>query len=174
MHLVANSQMCTFAPPRTLPHFKTAGGANNRLPWMRQRQPCCWWQIGRWGDEFADEPSGTSAGARWRGRGLGGASNLQLQPPTPPHSLPIPHPETPQLNKVPQVTPILAACLLLGEEETKETKILGGRPPDRELNLHINLQDERTRRVRNFKLATFDTFLVCWISFFEPLHLPVQ
>ena len=81
-------------------------------------------------------------------------------PPTPPHSLPIPHPETPQLNKVPQVTPILAACLLLGEEETKETKILGGRPPDRELNLHINLQDERTRRVRNFKLATFDTFLL--------------
>ena len=82
-------------------------------------------------------------------------------PPTPPHSLPIPHPETPQLNKVPQVTPILVAWLLLGEEETKETKILGGRPPDRELNLHIKLQDERTRRVRHFSWQTFDTFLVC-------------
>ena len=69
------------------------------------------------GDKLADEVMNLLMSLRAPRQALGGvarvwggASNLELQPPpTPPHSLPIPHPETPQLNKVPQVTTIVVA-----------------------------------------------------------------
>ena len=161
MHLVSISGMSTFAAHVAV--LVVIVGAANHFPWMRQRQACWWWQIGWWGDEFADEPSGTSVGAWWRGRGLGGASNLELQPPTPPHSLPIPHPETPQLNKVPQVTPILIVGLQLWRRKQREKKVW----LTRHLESHIKLQYERNGRVRIF-FANFWHLSRFFNSIFEP------
>ena len=104
---------CAILHLRALPHFKSAGIHNNRrLSWRRQRNTSV-------DDKLPEEVmnllmSGWGAPRRglvaWPGfgeEGEGASSNLELQPPNPPaHSLPIPHPETPQLNKVPQVAPI--------------------------------------------------------------------
>ena len=94
------------------------------------------------GDKLADEVMNLLMSLRAPRQALGGVARVwgvpptsSSNPPTPPHSLPIPHPETPQLNKVPQVTTIVVARPLVGEEETKEGKILGGRQPDRTLQV---------------------------------------
>ena len=163
MHLVSISGMSTFAAHVAV--LVVIVGAANHFPWMRQRQACWWWQIGWWGDEFADEPSGTSVGAWWRGRGLGGASNLELQPPTPPHSLPIPHPETPQLNKVPQVTHILIVGLQLWRRKQRKKKFGWPDTWSRISSFNMNEMAEW-----GIFLQTFGTFLVFSIPFLNPFH----
>ena len=134
------------------------------------------------GDKLADEVMNLLMSLRAPRQALGGvarvwggASNLELQPPPHHHTASqSPTPRPPSWTKSLKWRPSLLHDLV-GEEETKKGKNLGGRQPDRTLKLNIKLQDERTRRVRNFKLANFwhlSNFFE--FPFFIPLHLPVQ
>ena len=109
----------------------------------------CWWALGHLGRRLVAWP------------GFGGC--LQPRAPTPPHhhtASQSPTPRPPSWTKSPKWRASILARSPTGKEETKERKFLYGRQPDRDLKFHIKLQDaERTRRVRNFKFESFDTFL---------------
>ena len=110
MHLVASSQMCIFAPTTHIAALSKVS--------VVQTTGCLEYVKGKWlllMTNWENEVMNLLMSVRAPRQALGGvarvwgvgASNLELQPPhPPPHSLPIPHPETPQLNKVSQVTSI--------------------------------------------------------------------
>ena len=125
---------------------------------MRQRQACCWWQIGERGDEFADEPSGTSAGAWWRGQGLGGASNLELQPPHTTTQPPNPPPRDPPVEQSPPSSAHLITLLPIEKEEKIERE--------------LTLQSFKMNEMAEWDYLSFDSSVISWSNSFNPFTSP--
>ena len=155
MHLVASSQMCIFA--RILPHFQKCRQRNNRLPWICQRQVAAVDdKLGKWGDEFADERSGTSAGAWWRGQGLGGGC-LQPRATTPPPTTtqpPNPPPRDPPVEQSPPSSAHLITLLPIEKEE--------------KIKRELTLQSFKMNEMAEWDFLSFDFSVISWSNSFNP------
>ena len=123
-------------------------------------------------DKLADEVMNLLMSLRAPRQALGGVARVwgvpptsSSNPPTPPHSLPIPHPETPQLNKVPQVTPILIVGLQLWRKKQRKKKFGWPDTWSRISSFNMNEMAEW-----GFFLQTFGTFLGFSIPFLNPFH----
>ena len=126
------------------------------------------------GDKLADEVMNLLMSLRAPRQALGGvarvwggASNLELQPPPHHHTASqSPTPRPPSWTKSLKWRPSLLHDLV-GEEETKKGKNLGGRQPDRRWSWISSFKMSELAEWEILSWQTFDTFLISLNSLFS-------